>query len=67
MFKDIGNCEEFLSHIDADQLGKLLKRDDLNAALKHNKEERTAVAAKLIGAVRLVLVDRDRRCDKRTE
>ena len=31
MFKDIGDCEEFLSHIDADQLEKLLKRDDLNS------------------------------------
>ena len=69
MFKDIGDCEEFLSHIDADQLEKLLKRDDLNAPsesfvfksviewIKYKKGERMGVAAKVIGAVRLGLVD----------
>ena len=69
MFKDISEGEEFLTHIDADQLVSLLSRDDLNAPsetfvfksvmpwIKHKKEERMAVAAKVIGAVRLGLVD----------
>ena len=58
-----------MSHIDADQLLKLLSRDDLNAPserfvfksvmqwIKYKKEERMEVAAKVIGAVRLGLVD----------
>ena len=64
-------CEsdEFLSHIDADQLSSLLSRDDLSAPsetfvfqsviqwIKYKKEERIPVAAKVIGAVRLGLVD----------
>ena len=69
MFKDICESEEFLTHIGVDQLFSLLSRDDLNAPsetfvfksvmqwIKHNKEERMAVAAKVIGAVRLGLVD----------
>ena len=69
MFKDICESEEFLTHIGADQLFSLLSRDDLNAPsetfvfksvmqwIKHKKEERKAVAAKVIGAVRLGLVD----------
>ena len=66
-FKDI--CEEFLTHISADQIFSLLSRDDLNAPsetfifksvmqwIKHKKEERMAVAAKVIGVVCLGLVD----------
>ena len=69
MFKDICESEEFLTHIGADQLFSLLSRDDLNAPsetfvfksvmqwINHKKEERMAVAAKVIGAVRLGLVD----------
>ena len=69
MFKDICESKEFLTHIDADQLLSLLSRDDLSAPsetfvfnsvmqwIKHKKEERMAVAAKVIGAVRLGLVD----------
>ena len=69
MFKDICESEEFLSHISVDQLFSLLSRDDLSAPsetfvfksvmqwIKHKKEERMAVAAKVIGAVRLGLVD----------
>ena len=69
MFKDISEGEEFLNHIGADQLFSLLSRDDLSAPsetfvfnsvmqwIKHKKEERMAVAAKVIGAVRLGLVD----------
>ena len=69
MFKDICESEEFLTHIGADQLFNLLSQDDLNAPsetfvfksvmqwIKHKKEERMAVAAKVIGAVRLGLVD----------
>ena len=68
-FKDICESEEFLTHIGADQLFSLLSRDDVNAPsetfvfksvmqwIKHKKEERMAVAAKVIGAVRLGLVD----------
>ena len=68
-FKDICESEEFLSIIDTDQLVTLLSRDDLNALsetfvfksvmqwIKHKKEERLALAAKVIGAVRLGLVD----------
>ena len=69
MYKGICETEEFLSYIDADQLLKLLSRDDLSAPsesfvfksvmqwIKYKKEERMAVAAKVIGAVRLGLVD----------
>ena len=69
MYKYICESEEFLSHIEADQLLKLLSRDDLIAPsesfvfksvmqwIKYKKEERMAVAAKVIGAVRLGLVD----------
>jgi len=68
-FKDVCESEEFLSNVGADQLFSLLSRDDLNAPsetfvfksvmqwIKHKKEERMAVAAKVIGAVRLGLVD----------
>ena len=69
MYKDVCESEEFLAHIDADQLLSLLRRDDLNAPtetfifksvvqwIKHKKEERVEVAAKVIGAVRLGLVN----------
>ena len=69
MFKDICETEEFLTHMGADQLFSLLSRDDLIAPsetfifksvmqwLKHKKEERMAVASKVIGVVRLGLVD----------
>ena len=69
MYKGICESEEFLSYIDADQLLKLLSRDDLGAPsetfifksvmqwIKYKKEERMEVAAKVIGAVRLGLVD----------
>ena len=69
MFTDVCESEEFLANISADQLVNLLSRDDLSAPsetfvfksvmqwIKHKKEERMAVAAKVIGAVRLGLVD----------
>ena len=69
MYKDICESEEFLSHIDADHLSSLLSRDDLSAPsetfvfksvmqwIKYKKKERMEVAAKVIGAVRLGLVD----------
>ena len=69
MFKDICESEEFLSNVGADQLVSLLSRDDLGAPsetsvfksvmqwIKHNKEERMVDAARVIGAVRLGLVD----------
>ena len=69
IYKEICESEEFLSHFDADQLSTLLSRDDLNAPsenfvfksvmqwIKYKKEERMSVAAKVIGAVRLGLVD----------
>ena len=69
IFKDVCESEGFLTHIGADQLFSLLSRDDLSAPsetfvfksvmqwIKHKKEERMAVAAKVIGAVRLGLVD----------
>ena len=68
-YSQVSESEEFLSLIDADQLLNLLSRDDLNAPsetfvfksvmqwIKHKKEERMPVAAKVIGAVRLGLVD----------
>ena len=69
VYKDVCETEDFLSHIDADQYSSLLSRDDLSAPsetfvfksvmqwIKHKKEDRMAVAAKVIGAVRLGLVD----------
>ena len=69
VYKEICEREEFLSHIDADQFLNLLSRDDLSVPsetfvfksvmqwIKHKKEERMPVAAKVIGAVRLGLVD----------
>ena len=69
MFKDICESKEFLTHIGGDQLFSLLSRDDLSSPsetfvfksvmqwIKHKEEERMAVAAKVIGAVRLGLVD----------
>ena len=69
MYKDVCESEEFLSNVDTDQLLRLLSRDDLSAPsetfifksvmkwIKHKKEKRMKVAAKVIGAVRLGLVD----------
>ena len=69
MYQRICESKEFLSHFGADNLFSLLSRDDLNAPsetfvfksvmqwIKHKKEERMAVAAKVIEAVRLGLVD----------
>ena len=69
MYKEVCEREEFLSHIDADQFSNLLSRDDLSAPsetfvfksvmqwVKYKKEERIAVAAKVIGSVRLGLVN----------
>ncbi|XP_068740718.1 kelch-like protein 12 [Montipora capricornis] len=69
IYKEICESEEFLSHIDAGQLLSLLVRDDLSAPsenfvfksvmqwIKYKKEERMGVAAEVIGAVRLGLVD----------
>ena len=69
IYKEICESEEFLSHVDADQYTRLLSRDDLSAPsetfvfksvmlwIKYKKEERMTFAAKVIGAVRLGLVD----------
>ena len=69
MYVDVCESEEFLSNVDTHQLFSLLSRDDLNAPsetfvfksvmqwIKHKKEERMAVGAKVMGAVRLGLVD----------
>ena len=69
IYKEICESEEFLSHVDADQYTRLLSRDDLSSPsetfvfksvmlwIKYKKEERMTVAAKVIGAVRLGLVD----------
>ena len=69
IYKEICESEEFLSDVDADQYTRLLSRDDLSAPsetfvfksvmqwIKHKKEERMTAAAKVIGAVRLGLVD----------
>ena len=69
MYVDVCESEEFLSNVGEDQLLSLLSRDDLSAPsetfifksvmqwIKHKKEERMEVAAKVIGAVRLGLVD----------
>ena len=69
MYKDICESGAFLSHINGDQLLNLVSRDDLSAPsenfifksvmqwIKYKKEERMEAAAKVIGAVRLGLVD----------
>ena len=69
VYKEICESEELLSHVDADQYTRLLCRDDLSSPsetfvfksvmqwIKHKKEERMPSAAKVIGAVRLGLVD----------
>lgn len=69
MYKEICDSEEFLSEMSADQLQCLLRRDDLSAPsetfifksvmrwVMHKKEERLPVAAEVINAVRLGLVD----------
>ena len=69
IFKDVCESKEFLTHINGDQLLSLLGRDDLNSPseafvfksalkwIRHKREERMAVAGKVIGAVRLGLVD----------
>ena len=69
IYKEVCENEEFFSHIDADQLSHLLSRDDLSAPsetivfksvmqwIKHKKEERIPLAAKVIGALRSGLVD----------
>ena len=69
LYREVCESEEFLSHISADQFLNLLSRDDLSAPsetfvfksvmqwIKCKKEERMPVAAKVIGAVRLGLVD----------
>ena len=69
VYKEICESEEFLSHVDADQYTSLLSRDDLSASsetfifksvmqwIKYKKEERMPSAAKVIGAVRVGLVD----------
>ena len=69
MYVDVCESEEFLSKAGGDQLFSFLSRDDLSAPsetfvfklvmqwIKHKKEERMAVAAKVIGAVCLGLVD----------
>ena len=69
IYKEICESEEFLSHVDADQYTRLLCRDVLSAPsetfifksvmqwIKYKKEERMPSAAKVIGAVRVGLVD----------
>ena len=69
IYKDVCESKEFLTHISADQLLNLLSRDDLNSPseafvfksvmkwIKYKGEERMPVAGKVIGAVRLGLVD----------
>ena len=69
IYKDVCESKEFLTHISADQLLNLLGRDDLNSPseafvfksvmkwIKYKGEERMPVAGKVIGAVRLGLVD----------
>ena len=69
MYKDICEKEEFLSDMNADILSALLCRDDLTTPsenfvfesvmqwIKYREEERMDVAAQVIGAVRLGLVD----------
>ena len=69
MYKELCEKEEFLSDMGVDVLSDLLSRDDLRAPsenfvfksmmqwVKYRKEERMDVAAQVIGAVRLGLVD----------
>ena len=69
MYQDICEKEEFLCDMNAEILSALLRRDDLRAPsenfvfksvmqwIKYRKEERMDVAAQVIGAVRLGLVD----------
>ena len=69
IYKEICDKKEFLSDMNADVLSALLCRDDLSAPsenfvfqsvmqwVKYRKEERLDVAAKVIGGVRLGLVD----------
>ena len=69
IYKDVCESKEFLTHINADQLHSLLGRDDLNSPseafvfksvmkwIRYKGEERMPVAGKVIGAVRLGLVD----------
>jgi len=69
MYKESCEKEEFLSDMNADVLSALLCRDDLSVPsenfvfksvmqwIKYRKEERMDVAAKVIGAARLGLVD----------
>jgi len=68
-YNEVCESEDFLSHIDADQLSNLVLRDDLSSPtetfvfrsvmqwIKYKKEERMSAAAKVVGAVRLGLVD----------
>ena len=68
-YKEVCESEEFLSQIETDQLSNLVLRDDLSSPsetfvfksvmqwIKYKKEERMLAAAKVIGAVRLGLVD----------
>ena len=68
-YKGLCESEEFLAHMSAEKLFSLLSRDDLTAPsetfvfksvmqwIKFKKKERMVVAAKVIGAVRLGLVD----------
>ena len=69
MYMDVCESDEFLSNVNADQLSSLLSRDDLIAPsenfvfksvmqwIEYKKKERMEVAGKVIGAVRLGLVD----------
>ena len=79
-YKEVCESEEFLANIDADQLSNLVLRDDLSSPsetfvfrsvmqwIKYKKEERMSAAAKVIGAVRLGLVDiKDRIRELNTE
>jgi len=69
MYNEVCESDEFLYSVNADQLSSLLSRDDLIAPsencvfksvmqwIEYKKENRMAVAAKVIEAVRLGLVD----------
>ena len=68
-YNEVCESEEFLSNINADQLLNLVLRDDLMSPsetfvfksvmqwIKYKKEERMSAAAKVLGAVRLGMVD----------
>ena len=68
-YQDICESKEFLTHMSTEKFFSLLSRDDLSAPsetfvfksvmqwIKHKKEERMADADRIIGAVRLGLVD----------